>query len=295
MTTFLGQVKGAPTPPKNYPGFKNDPALDTAVMLFTPWFEGWMMTRRYPLTEYYDSLLPLFPGATDVVLLGDHECREGEFPGWAEGFSEQGGFSEDEKEERVEVEVPWTKVGRIAVLIRRMIEPDPQNPREAQLLQPERGVLPWPGRRESLWLAAGVWPVFFNAPAQTRDLDYLRPHLYIDVSASTSEHQPKIFGLVTHLADLIGEPIYLFSNTVVEASLEDMADGKVTTTGGTDFDCVVEHAIRHNFKKVVMITDGYAALNDKNTARVRSGEVKVLALLTGDCPMEGEPFEVVRM
>ena len=140
--------------------------------------------------------------------------------------------------------------------------------------------MPWPGRRENLWLAQGLWPVFFKPPTITVDQDYLRPHVYIDVSGSTRQHQPLIYGLIAHLSDLIGQPVYLFSNTVVEASLQDIRKGRVTTTGGTDFDCVMEHALKNHFRKLILITDGCAEMNENSRAKVRSGEIEAFLVLT---------------
>ena len=83
MEPFFQKVEGAP-PPERVPDFEGDPSRDTASMLFHRWFDGWFMSNHFPLTEYYECLLPLFPKANEVILLGDHEHRDGEIPEWAE-------------------------------------------------------------------------------------------------------------------------------------------------------------------------------------------------------------------
>jgi len=192
------------------------------------YWRAWSTWDKTSVPDLYDCIRPLFPDVPEVILIGDHGHQGEGLPGWDDVLGSWGaGYSEDEKEDEIDVQVPHKHVNKMIRMIRQAVEPDPLNPLESFTVQPERSVVPWPGRRENLWLAHGLWPVFFKPPVYTRDLDYLRPHVYIDVSASTSEHQPMIYGLVHHLADIIGEPIYLFSNTVAEASIEHIRTGKV--------------------------------------------------------------------
>jgi len=282
------QVKNLPEAP---PKFSSNPGLweveeDACVQGLWLWyFRAWSASDKVTVADLYYSIRPLFPDPPDVILIGDHDHIGDGIPGWDDVFGEHGaGYSEDEKEDEIDVQVPHQHVTKMMRMIRRALEPDLMNPLEAFTIQPERSVMPWPGRRENLWLARGLWPVFFKPPVYTKDLDYFRPHLYIDVSASTGDYQPMIYGLVFHCSDLIGEPIYLFSNTVAEAKIEDIKTGKVRTTGGTDFDCVMEHALKNRFKKIIIITDGQADMNEKNQAKVKSGEVEISLVLTENTP-----------
>ncbi len=261
--------------------WKFNSAMTDEKALSRWYIRAWFRNKEVTVEQLYEWIRPLFPEAPEVILLGDHGDKSGGMDGWGDVLGEYGaGYSEDEKDDEIDVEVQHKHVNKMIRMIRRAVEPDPMNPLESFMVQPERSMVPWPGRRENLWLALGLWPVFWKPPVYTRDLDYLQPHLYLDVSGSTEENQPMIYGLVYHLADLIGDPIYMFSNTVAEAGIEDIRSGRVRTTGGTDFDCVIEHATQNRFRKIILITDGYADMNDKNRKRVSSGELEIYLVLT---------------
>jgi hypothetical protein len=245
------------------------------------YIDAWFHFSKQNVEILYEWIRPLFPFEEQVVIvLGDHSDKDCPLPGWDDVFDEKGGHSDIEEDEKINVEVSPRHVSRVARLLKKALEPDPANPVESMLMQPEKSVVPWMGRCESLWMAKGLWPVFFNTPTYTRNLEYIRPHLYIDVSGSTKEQQPMIYGLVAHLADIIGGPVYLFSNTVAEASMEDIKKGKMTTTGGTDFDCVIEHAVKNRFRKIVIMTDGCAEMNGTNRSKITSGEIQLYILFT---------------
>ena len=57
--------------------------------------------------------------------------------------------------------------------------------------------------------------------------------------------------------------IYLFSNKVVQTSIGDLLKGRVTTTGGTDFDCIAESIVEKSLDRAVILTDGYASLKQE--------------------------------
>jgi len=65
-----------------------------------------------------------------------------------------------------------------------------------------------------------------------------------------------------------------------KASIEHIRTGKVRTTGGTDFDCVIEHALKNHFRKIILITDGCADMTNNNVEKVRSGKLEVYLVLT---------------
>ena len=242
----------------------------------------WFLFFQMDVASIYNHIRPFFPQELQILLIGNHEDKDCDIPGWDEAFGQNGGHSDKTQDEEIDLDVPYQYVSKVARLLKQAIDADPMNPLEAMLYQPDKSVIPWVGRRESLWLSNGIWPVFFNTPTFSKDLDHVRPHIYIDVSASTKEYQPMIYGLVHHLFDIIGEPIYLFSNKVAEASLEDICKGRMKTTGGTDFDCVIEHAAKNRFQKIVVITDGFADMNASNRRKVTEGEMELHLVLTGD-------------
>ncbi|MFH1437288.1 MAG: hypothetical protein ABIJ56_16390 [Pseudomonadota bacterium] len=221
----------------------------------------------------------------DVLLLGDHEGPGCKLPDFIEALDDPAyrffaGSGEDLEEDDIEPSAPARKVTWLHREIRNALAPDPKNPRDAMAFMPERTVVPGFGRRDCYMLACDAWPYFFTNNVYQQTKDDHRVHLYIDVSGSTNEIQSFLYGLVLHLGDLTGEPLYLFSNKVVEVSLKNLEEGSRKTTWGTDFDCVVEHALQNRFRKVLMITDGFASLSDEHAGRVLKGDLELYVLLT---------------
>ncbi len=165
---------------------------------------------------------------------------------------------------------------------------------------PERSASPvpvYPSKRDLVLVAAGVYPGHFhNRKFKPRRAER-GAAVYLDVSGSVHEHLPRIVGLVARLRGRV-KSIYLFSNRVVETSLQALSEGRIGTTYGTDFDCIAESVLEHGYDRAIVITDGYASLDDELSARLAAGSVKILTVLFGgktDCP-EFEPFgEVVQL
>ena len=223
----------------------------------------------------------------EIILLGDHSGRKTRLPKFAGALDDPfyrytAGEGDELEEDCINPVMQSRQAEKLHREIRKALAPDPKNPRDAVLFVPERSVFPPGGRRESFLLSCGVWPVFFENTVLQVTKDFCRVHMYIDVSGSTSEIQPFLYGLVRHLGDLAGEPVYLFSNQVAEISLGDLEGGVRRSTGGTDFDCVIEHAVKNRFGKVLMITDGMADMREENKERVRKGEVDLYVLITNE-------------
>jgi predicted metal-dependent peptidase len=62
----------------------------------------------------------------------------------------------------------------------------------------------------------------------------------------------------------------MYSNKISRITLKELKGGKVETTGGTDFDCVMNHAasLPHGVKKVVAFTDGYWGWGDDSLKKL---------------------------
>ena len=149
-----------------------------------------------------------------------------------------------------------------------------------------------PGKRDMVLLAAGIYPVYFRN--RTTRLSSKRKGLaaYLDVSGSVNEHLPKIIGILRNLRSDI-RSIFLFSNKVVETPFTDLVDkGKVETTYGTDFDCIAESILENGFEKAVVITDGYASMNEDNQNRLKKAKARILTIVFGgkDECIDLEPF-----
>jgi hypothetical protein len=83
-----------------------------------------------------------------------------------------------------------------------------------------------------------------------------RANVYLDVSGSMREELNLLTGLLWKLRKWIRSPFHAFSDGVHPARI---IDGilKTETTGGTRFNDVLEHIIRHRPGKSLIITDGY--------------------------------------
>jgi hypothetical protein len=140
------------------------------------------------------------------------------------------------------------------------------------VLMPER-----PARSDMILTAMGV-PVFF-----WKNPDYMEPQgdvrVYVDVSGSVSGYQDWIYGVILALEEYLYTNIYLFSNDVAEVTVGEFAEGKVVSTYGTDFNCVLNHILEHNVEKAVVVTDGYASASQDLVAKVKEKQVEIFSVV----------------
>ena len=73
--------------------------------------------------------------------------------------------------------------------------------------------------------------------------------------------------------------VFQFSNKIVETPFESLLRGSIQTTYGTDFDCIAESILERGFDKAVVITDGYASMNENNKARLKKLGLVTLTIL----------------
>jgi hypothetical protein len=135
-----------------------------------------------------------------------------------------------------------------------------------------------PSKRDLVMIAAGAYPVHFHndiSRPQRRDRGLA---IYLDVSGSVNEHLPKILGILRGLRREI-KSIFQFSNKVVETPFEALLRGKIETTFGTDFNCIAQSILERGFEKAVILTDGYASMNDDLRAQLQKRGVKTLTIL----------------
>jgi uncharacterized protein with von Willebrand factor type A (vWA) domain len=115
--------------------------------------------------------------------------------------------------------------------------------------------------------------------------------IYLDVSGSVIKALPKIIGVMLPLKNSVGS-IFQFSNRVAEISFSELMQGKIMTTGGTDFNCVAESILEKGFNKAIVITDGYASLNDDLADKLAQHKAALLTIIVNgkdSCP-ELKPF-----
>jgi hypothetical protein len=171
--------------------------------------------------------------------------------------------------------------GPVIAAIQRALDSDPASPVMRRRLTPERGIVGRPSRSEAFQLALGHIPPFWTAELEAEVEDDQRVQLYLDVSGSMDELLPFLYRLVPALDDHLGGVLRLFSNEVVETTVEAVREGLCETTGGTDFDCVVDDALARRCRRILVITDGYARLDDGLAGRARAEGLQVYVVLTG--------------
>lgn len=139
-----------------------------------------------------------------------------------------------------------------------------------------------PSKRDMTMLAAGCWPGYFHNRHSRPTCTHTGLAIYLDVSGSVREHLPAIIGVIGKLSSEI-PTLYLFSNAVVETTMKDLIRGNISSTGGTDFDCIAESIIDKNYDKAVIITDGYASLSSGLSDELKKRKTAILTILFGRC------------
>jgi hypothetical protein len=268
-----------------------DMRRESAAELSAWYADAWL--GRTSFQNLFDRLRPHFAREPEVLFLGDHKGKgDGRpLPGLEGILGEEGvlgGHGGESKDEQIEP-VPAARVSqRLVAAVALALAPDPAHPRDVRAFFPDRSVVCRPGRRELFLMASGHWPLFYSQPVFSQGEEEHRVHFYIDVSASTKRLQPFLYSMALHLGDLIGQPAYLFSNEVSEVSLSDLSRGLVRTTHGTDFDCVVKHAVENRFAKILLVTDGMAEIEPANKELIRARGIQIYLMMTEDyedCPL----------
>lgn len=155
----------------------------------------------------------------------------------------------------------------------------------------------YPSKRDLVLLAVDFYPGYFHNHVSAPRTTEKGLAIYLDVSGSVYDYLPQIIGILSNLRKEI-KSIFLFSNSVVETTFEELLKGKIQTTYGTDFDCIALSIIERKFDKVVIITDGYASLSEESARALKKLGLITLTILFGeakDCE-EFTPFgDVVRL
>ncbi|MBI5491260.1 MAG: hypothetical protein HY905_28275 [Deltaproteobacteria bacterium] len=272
LVATLFRATGAPDPPPIAALYVRGWLGDENMAAFVEEFAK-LMERDFP------SLLARLG---DLVLLGDHRgVDRGEVQAVLGGVGDglEAGHSDRVRKDSLgRIETAEDRAFFEAV--RRAVTDSGGPPHLRQSVVGVPGVVGLPGRREAAFLALGYWPAFWRAASIAPEESCERVHVYLDVSGSTQEYQRLLYGLTLRLGDEIGSPVYLFSNAVEPVTLGELEAGQRRTTGGTDFDCVIAHALDRNFTRVVVVTDGMGPLGDALVARARIRGLRAFVVLT---------------
>jgi len=146
----------------------------------------------------------------------------------------------------------------------------------------------------------GVQGVLWNQPGMVKARvpeTPSRAYVYLDVSGSMNQLLPHLLGLllpyVTH-----GQAVtFQFSTRVEPLPLNQLRNGHLRTTQGTDINCVLIHALAANpqLKKVLILTDGYTGSPRPDLVRqIQASGLKIHAVLPGESAYTQELQRIAR-
>lgn len=258
---------------------------------------GWMREAPFPrLVEMTARVLKAMGvKVTAVFLLGDHETIGTPLPGvkWDRLTRREGDGGGEGSDAAEEYELPeGIRPIRSAILAQAVsVAMDHDMTRTSQTVLCHAGHSPVfsPGRPDFLALAIGQWPAMFHGPQVRFARDENVVHLYLDVSGSIHHGGilPFLYSVVSSLGERFGGVIHLFSTEVIDVTLEDVASGRVKTTGGTDFDCVLLHAMKSRYRNILLVSDGKGNLSTSLVERFARTGGRFYLVLTGDHPRGG--------
>lgn len=122
-------------------------------------------------------------------------------------------------------------------------------------------------------------------------------HMYLDVSGSMRHVLPHLLGLLIPYARKRQVQIFQFSTEVTALSVADLLDGKLTTTGGTNINCVLEHIVNSErpVTKALLLTDGaVGAPTHALSAQVQELGTAIHAVLPSECYMHTQAAPLMR-
>lgn len=114
-------------------------------------------------------------------------------------------------------------------------------------------------RRSVVLRALGTRPLLYAGSTTVRMLTPVgdKVHIYVDVSGSMNDVIDAVFGAVNDCRDWVYPKIHLFSDSISDATPEEIRRGMVRTTGGTHISCVAEHMAANKIRRACIITDGW--------------------------------------
>jgi hypothetical protein len=110
-------------------------------------------------------------------------------------------------------------------------------------------------KTDALLLAEDVDVLLWKSKKYEYKTDPKLLPIYLDVSGSTYSYLPEIIKLIANVSKDL-DYVWGFSNKVVKHTIEMLTENKINSTGGTDFDCIISHALENKYNHIVVITDG---------------------------------------
>ena len=236
------------------------------------WYaDAWL--KDLPVNNLLERLMKIFKdsngGMQDIILLGSHGNGAGKSDDNQEEFQVDDFGETDKNNER-----------EVATAIQKSLEQDGDNACSVNTITTMTGLVPFPGRRETFMLSAGMNPIFYKNNMEAMGIDYRKLNMYVDTSGSAMDELPFIYKLVGNVKNYLSDPIYLFSGTIRPISVSDFLTGKAKTNYGTNFNLIFRHAFEKGFQKILIITDGEDFIDQIIIETIKSRRLEVYVLLT---------------
>lgn len=135
-------------------------------------------------------------------------------------------------------------------------------------------------RTDLVKLSRGYVPILWDSYKKKIEFKNRLSPIYLDLSGSVTSFLPKVINLVANI-DKSLTYIWGFSTEVHKHTIKDLTSGKLITTGGTDLNCVLDHAKKNNYSRIVVLTDGFVgsiSASHKDASWLK----EVITILFGD-------------
>ena len=273
-------------------------------------------------TPFYEEILALLRQYAkdnglswegEVILIGNHDDVEGEAQAldnpllkdimkkvvkrWPKGNmpgGRQGGKGGEEQIIQTDIEQAADHTKRqFAHTLRRCL-----NPRAGTLTRKAKreirgvtgtGVIPngrdrtAPAKR-NLGAPTTLWSQESIIRARVPDVPGLA-YIYLDVSGSMKDILPHLIGLLIPYVRKGLAEVFQFSTIIRPLPVAELKSGKVRTSGGTNINCVLEHALNAQSKvrKTMILTDGYTGVpNVQSAERIKESNIRIHVVLPAE-------------
>ncbi|MGE3851606.1 MAG: hypothetical protein AB7K09_07690 [Planctomycetota bacterium] len=148
-------------------------------------------------------------------------------------------------------------------------------------------------RRALVDHAAGIRATPFAAADSRGGERPVRLPIYLDVSGSMQSELPVLLDSLLREGDgRFEEPLRAFSTRIEPLSRRDLRAGRISSTGGTDFNAVAADLLKRRTRHAVIVTDGRGDLTAALRAQLRQQRIQ-LAIVYPEEPRRSPWDEVV--
>lgn len=131
-------------------------------------------------------------------------------------------------------------------------------------------------KRDNFLLMNDIIPLLWSNPSYVEVKTKKMLPIYLDVSGSMYDALPEIIKLITNVGGDL-EYVWGFSNKIYKHTMDDLLQNRIKSTGGTDFDCVIDHALLEGYNSIMVVTDGYAYCN-KGDSKIEGLDEAIVVL-----------------